>query len=481
MSITIDNETFLSRKEVDNILSTLDLSKENQWEKHELTYESDFGTGWNLKTFMVNKHTGAVTGILGINKIYDSTSSTILTSSTDLARHSGMRLGYCEIPVYNEVTSTASIDTTQSARNFNITVNTSGKINTQGEPSRTEMSTHLSNFFYIGSKYGDITTEDISVIYKPEGTFYNANTVKLLTGKSWLRYDVELPEGYSTSSYLSFFKNLWSGEVVTQYSLYCSTENSWPTITIPNRFRVYGDQRMFIKPRYMTPSSTAVQNKERAWMQFTTSDTISFSIPSGTTWVTGSHFYVGKTESPDGTYSETADGLWFPEGGEIIPSAVSTSFSSLGEEINQGNVNLDTGLAEGYAARSSYPSFITRSRTGMVYLNLDVTLTKNAINIPVTSGSWSQRYRPSIHYRPMGVTGSISVYFGSPAYIHNTAVTTAIAGTSYYRANVRLYTNATSSQDDATSKAITYGNTGNISPTTGNPMIFQGWFLSDET
>lgn len=105
--VTIERETYYTLDEINSLISSGQVAAADQWEVYELSYNSGFSVGWNMCRMFVNKHTGAVTGILGMEGMSGSSNNTILTNS-NLGIHEGMRLRWPGLQVYTTTTSAAS-------------------------------------------------------------------------------------------------------------------------------------------------------------------------------------------------------------------------------------------------------------------------------------------------------------------------------------------------------------------------------------
>lgn len=478
--VTIERETYYTLDEINSLISNGQVAAANQWEVYELSYNSGFSVGWNMCRMFVNKHTGAVTGILGMEGMSGSSNNTILTNS-NLGIHADMRIKWPGLQVYTTTTSAASADTKKSAHLYNIRVGTDGTFTGQGYGFvRSQLETHIENFFYIGSKYGKITTEDAKPIYLPEGTFYNQNAVDLLTGKAWFEYRVPLDsEAYTSDSSLTFYKNLWSAECIVQYNLYPVTANTYPSISVPSRFMPYLNLTLYPKIRYLSPAPSNTQAKERCYIRLGGNEFYLGGVPSGTTRITGSNFYIGVEEKAAGLDTETGKGLWNRDASVQVPSAENTVFGNL-RNNNISRVDITGMIVSGYIKRDGYQCHVIRSRTGMVNFAAAMKVNSTTLADPLFN-DFSAAWRPSYKYRRSTITASgvQTIYFASPSFMSLVADTTPSHRS--YTANICLRTNQTSGGNDAKIKAPSYGTTGNISPSVGNNLIWQGWYLADNT
>lgn len=492
-----DASELVSIAQVQAMVTNANCTAANQWETYSLTYSTGWtcATNWCLNKMMVNKHTGAVTGVLG--SYHPGTDSCYaLGICKCLGIHPSMRIHYPDMQVYTTIKAISSVSdrtgilTRDSSKNLNICLDSDGCFRYQGEPTISCIATHISNLFYIGNKYGSITTTDIEpAVVLPEGQFYTQNTAALLTGKSWFRYDITLPTGYDISkSVATIYKNLWSGEAIFQYSLYPTTTGSFPAITVPARYNGIITP-FFMKPRYISPSTAntnAVLNKEYAYMLFSAGKIQFGGIPSYTTWITGSNFYMSTVE----TGSYLADGkntsvITLKDDGAV--SLAGTDYSNLDTAIKANPAGCSciagSSMAGYYTAcyswRGTYGTFMAKSKTGMVYENLDMTTTNANFGAPTKA--LPATYRPSIKYR--WTNASMSVYHASPVYtqkIRNGYGCCVSASDSPYTANLFISTNNVAG-GTATCPGLSYGTTGNISNSSDTLVIWQGWFLADNT
>lgn len=483
MSVTINGKTFLTASEVSAMTpsGTID----SQWETYTLPIPTGTIAGWDGNRFLVNKVTGLVTGWVTIQQMYNLTNHTIGTNA-NLAPHNDMRLKYTGQYEYGTVRDVSTTDKCPDSiklgwKECNGIWNTSGTLTLQGQPTSTSYikyyNTFIEHYTHIGSKYGEITTTDIEpVVYLPQGAFYTANTAKLLCGKAWLRTDISAPSGYTSSSYVTLYKNLWSGEVIMQYSLYPNTAGTCPAITLPTRYAVVDGRNFYTDVRYTTGRTTAAQ-RQSTWMRLANT-TLSFNAPSAD-WLTGTLYYPSTPEVRTHNVSyEVSNGNYLTTGAGPIPSASSGKFPSA-TSGQSGIAVIDSYWlsANGYKSRSGVNSWLWRSlRTGMVFGSFDMTFNGNGSTSPIMS-AFDTNWIPSYRYNTTAGT-SQPVYFAGAGYLGSRKV--AEVGLSEYTCNLRL--------DSGKSLGVVgdinqlyWGSTGNSDTANGSLCCFTGQFLGNTT
>ena len=494
MPITINNELFYTKEEVDTLIEEANTTVANQWEEYELTLNDGLTVGWDSNKFFVNKHTGAVTGMLGITGLtYLDSDNRIIGENSNLAIHSKMDIKYPGQQIYT-VTSTSNSKTSVSARNANILIREDGFFRLQGEPfiqndTTNYIKAHIESFFYIGSKYGKIVDKEPYLVYLSQGAFYNQDSVDLLTGKAWLRQSITNISGYT--GYVTYYKNLWSGEIIFQYSLRPSTAGTFPSIPKPKRFAPNADKSIHQKIRYtdllttntdvrVSLSSNFIINQEDA--------ATNFGVPPHSTcnWITGSNFWIGRPEVALGNRKE-ATGLWRPENDKPIYSMNASIYDSLItnqpraiEKINLNN-NICDGYSEFATSDAEYSgSIIISSRTGMIFNYVDLKLTQDSFSAVVLK-NFTNRWKAYEKYR---TDQKNKFYYMGLIYTSKTPFTiTSINEDGTYSGNLSngLYTtnmceNMTAEESGTYNHG--WGTHSGISSETGVRFVLSGYFLN---
>lgn len=483
MSVTLRGVTLYSASEVSAMTPTGTI--DSQWETYELTGINGWtSTSYNLGKFHVNKITGLVTGEIGIsNRTATNPTSTTYGSNTNLGIHSGMMIKYPGAFEYLITKGSPTAAQILNGRELNTTISTTGDFTLQGRGWSTttipNISDFLETFAYIGSKYGKIYTQEYAPIYLKEGAFYRQETVDLITGHAWLKFNVTLPTGYDTSnSYVVGYKNLWSGEIILQYSLHPTTTGTMPAITLPERLAVVNGRHFYTDIRYCDPATTYA-GRHSCWMRVT-DHTLTFNPIAGQTWATGSLFYQGNEESnPHGNGQETVIGLWLPESSQAIPSVNNAKFPRLNTN-SFAVTSLDPYLPTSkFTPRTADPSWASNNyRSGMVFFYWDMNMKAATMPSPFTSSEWSQHWIPSYRYNVTSGT-QISLYCNGVQYLSNLDPSYA-TGNSAWTCNVYTRTGKALGADPGTgNKVWNFGTTGEMTSATAGLACFNGYYLSN--
>lgn len=481
MSVTLRGHTFYTASEVSAM--TPSGTMDSQWETYDLAITNGCTLGWDANRFFVNKITGLVVGWIGLQEMSNMTSLTYGTNA-NLAPHSGLRLAYTGQFEYGTNTASATEAINYGRKEMNTTINSAGAFTLQGVPTslanKAMYDTHIEHFAYPGAKYSKITTTDIKQpVYLKEGAFYDANTADLICGKAWLRFDVTAPSGYSSASYVSWFKNLWSGEIVMQYSLYPTTAGTCPAITIPSRCAVVDGRNFYTDVRYTTGRTSAVQ-RQNTWMRLNNT-TLSFYAPQAD-WLTGTLYYPGNSEVRPQNASQKSYSLWVPESSSPITSADNSTWPSTAasgtKDITASQSYLNTTY---YKARSGIDSWTWRSRrTGMVFNHWDLNSVTTSLPSPITSTKWSADFLPSYRYNKSTSTYQV-VYYTGAGYLGTRADTAASVATEY-TCNIAAYCGTSLGvMPTGTSydQLHFWGSPGNWSPVANNLTCFTGQYLGN--
>lgn len=481
MPVTLRGVTLYSASEVSAMTPTGTV--DSQWE----TYHLDGKNGWvdshySLGKFHVNKITGLVTGEIGIsNRTTTKPSSNNYGTNANLGIHSGMMIKYPGAFEYLITKTNTTEAQVLNGREINTNISTTGDFTIQGRTWDTNATTYvqdyLETFAYIGSKYGKIYTQEYSPVYLSEGAFYRPETVDLITGHAWLKFTVTLPAGYNTNSFVVGYKNLWSGEVILQYSLRPTTAGSMPAITLPERLAVVDGRHFYTDIRYCDPQAT-YSNRHSCWMRVT-NHTLTFNPIVGQTWATGSLFYQGNEETPaHGNGTETVIGLWTPEVPQAIPSVNNIKFPKL----NTGSfavTGLDNYLpTTKFTPRTTDPSWASNNyRTGMVFYYWDMNMKAATMPSPFIQVEWSKHWIPSYRYNITTDT-PISLYCGGVQYLSN--LNTTISSTGAWTCNVYARSAKALGTDPGTGTKIwNFGTTGEMTAATAGLATFNGYYLSN--
>lgn len=487
MPVTVRGKQFYTKAEVSSMAPTATI--DSTWETKKLTLTNGYVVGWAQNAFHINKRTGLVTGTIGLGNIGTATSLEYATNA-DLGTHADLAIRYPGQFIY---ATNASADNMVKAnyRNLNTNISTTGVFTLQGNVTsitaeRSNFRNFIENFAYIGSKYGKITTQDVKVEYMQEGAFYSADSIDLLLGRAWLKKTLPLPTGYNTSnSYIVMFKNLWSGEIIMQYSLYPTTSGKYPSIALPERFRMLKNGTSYLSAylptRYVSSyntAPTASSANHHVWMNI--GSAISFGeVPSTASWITGSQFYQGNPENrPQQNTSETVVGLWMPDHpAQAVPS-VNNNIWPTG--YTEGFVNTSNSYNTGYTNRVEMPSWVSyNKRTGMVFSYFDFTTTGNALPDPVMISDWNAPYIPSYRYNQVSGT-SQTVYLGTNAYMSASTNTSALTGAEYV-ANLRICTGPSlgNVSNVTNGRKWSYGTSGTASPIINNLQCYHAQYLGN--
>lgn len=490
MSVNIRGHEFYSASEVDAM--TPSGTVDSQWETYDFPCPSGASIGWSANRFHVNKITGLVVGwvaLSGMNRM----SSVSIGTVADLGIHSGMDIKYTGNFVYgNTNSSKATTSYNVLYKELNGIWDTNGLLKLEGEPMTStsdlqKCSDFIEHYTHIGNKYGKITTEDVKPpIYFREGAFYDTNTADLISGRAWLKFKITAPSGYSSSSYVTWYKNLWSGEIIMQYSLNPST-TSPASITMPSRCAVLEGRNFYTDIRYVTVSGKTPSYRQVCWMRLN-NVTLSF-FAENATWMTGSLYYPGNPEIRTHNLSyETISGLYLPEANEAIPSAQSSKWPSSAATSTYEDVTLDSMWNTSYyISRSGIESWTWRSaRTGMVFsyfdMNIKGTSLPDSVSTPIMA-PWMQNFLPSYRYNK--TSGKVQlIYFAGASYINTRASTTDTAASNEFTCNLCFYSGKSLGTAETNTSSVSYnvlhwGTTGNLKAVAGNLACFTGQFLGN--
>ena len=486
MAVTLRGHTFYSESEVSAMIpsGTVD----SQWETYDMPIPSTVIKGWQGNKFHVNKITGLVVGWVAMQNLNKLT-STVVGTNVNLAPHKDMHLKYTGQYEYGTCQDTAPVSYMMTYKEMNGIWNEDGTLSLEGTPVNTSyipyMGTFIEHYAHIGSKYGKITTTDVEQpIYLEEGAFYNQNTADLITGHAWLRMSVPLPEGYSTTnSAVICYKNLWSGEIIMQYTLHPTTAGTCPAITLPARCAVVNGRNFYTDARYVTGYTTAAQ-RQNTWMRIN-NNVLTFSAPSSI-WVTGTQYYPGTPEIRPHNKSYEVTPLWLPESSVPIPSAnnkkwPSTAAASTCENPGGSGAWFDTTYYKGRTGIDNWTWF--SKRTGMVFTSIDMTTVGTTLPRVIfgSSSTWNVNFLPS--YRYNSETGkSVPVYFSGAGYIRQRLAETSDATPSEYTCNLYFMSGNNLGTVDSTvenSRLLMFGTSGNLKPVAGNLACFVGYYLGN--
>lgn len=498
MSVKIHGHEFYTASEVSAMTpsGTID----SQWETYDMPLPAGATLGWQANRFFVNKVTGLVVGWIGLHSLSATTGSWPLTVGTiaDCAIHPDVRVKYSGNYEYG----TGQIPSGQTAassapyflhfKEMNGIWDTTGKLVFEGVPSNATYkpywSTIIEHYCHIGSKYGVITTEDVKApIYLKEGAFYDKNTAALICGKAWLRIDATLPSGYTSGDYVTFYKNLWSGEVIMNYSLHPTTAGSTPAITMPSRVAVVDGRNFYTDVRYTTGFTTPAE-RQNTWMRLANT-TLSFSCPKAT-WLTGSLYYPSNPETGRTQIAsyETTNGLWIDEVAAQVPSAQSSKFPTSTNNANNGKYAQTSGDWYDHAKgtpRSGVDTWVWRSkRTGMVFTSFDWThVARATYSSPLfaSTSRWGVDWIPSYRYNKVAGT-SQPVYFSGAGYLGTRADTTGVATSSEYTCNIMFSSGKSLGAFDTTNTQygqLGWGTSGQASVTASCLLCFTGQYLGN--
>lgn len=492
MSVVINGKTLYTASEVSAM--TPSGTVDSQWETYDLPIPSGVISNWDGNKFHVNKITGLVVGWLTMAQMYNMTNQTVGTNA-NLGIHADMPIKYSGNYEYGEPRDASASDKCPdsikiSYKEMNGIWNTTGTLSLEGEPTSNSYIKYYSSFIehycHIGSKYGKITKTDIEpLVYLPQGTFYTANTADLICGKAWLRFDATLPSGYTSGDYVCFFKNLWSGEVIMQYSLHPTTAGSMPSISIPTRCAVLGGRNFYTDIRYVSATNKTAVNRQNSWMRLANT-TLSFGggiADAKITWATGSLYYPSAPEvRPHNISYEVSNGLYLDGVNEQVPSASSNKFPSATTGQNEVAVVNSWITANGYSARSGIDSWTWRSiRTGMVFNALDLTINGNyatATNRDM-QGTWHTNFQPSYRYNATSGTTQ-PLYFSGAGYLGSRLE--SAPSLSEYCTNIQMYTGKSLGVADATAgktPQLRWGTSANMSTANGSLTCYTGQYLGN--
>lgn len=479
MPITLRGETLYSASEVSAMTPTGTI--DSQWETHLLTGINGWDhTPYKLGKFHVNKITGLVTGEVGIRNSSGIT-STQYGSNANLGTHAQLAIHYPGQFEYALMKSATTAARNQNVREINTSIDTNGNFALQGRgwnatSVNTYIGSYLETFAYIGNKYGKVYTQEYPLIHLAEGAFYRTEQVDLITGHAWLKIPVTLPTGYASNSFAFIFKNLWSGEVIFQYSLYPTTAGTMPAITLPSRAAVFGGKRFYTDIRYCEPATTYI-NRHNCWMNIS-NYTVSFSPITGQTWATGSIFYQGNPETPtQGNRQETVVGLWVPESADAIPSVNNAKFPVASAPDLAA---LDSfWLSPKYNhPRASDPSWATNNnRTGMLFAYHDMnTVAAGGLSNPFLGAEWSSEWIPSYRYNYTNGT-SQPLYCSGVGYLGGMVTESLTSG---WTCNIYAPTGtALGAAPSTLVKKWYFGTTGEMNPSVANLACFTASYLSN--
>lgn len=488
MPVTVRGQQLYTKAEVAAMAPQTKI--DNNWERYTLTLKNGYTVRRTVNNcFLMNKHTGLVTGVIDIN-CAAATSATYGTNANLAILTSATPITYPGYFLYGTTQSAASAAVKAGMRNLNTSITAAGDFYLQGNGCGENLGTvaninTLGDFLeiqtYLGSKYGRVTTKDVTPIYMKEGAFYDLESAELVAGKRWLQYTLPLPSGYTSGSYVIVCKNLWSGEIILNISLHPSSGTAYPSIPLPERFRlIKKDSSTYLNAymhlRYVDGGLSSASNSSAAnhsrYMYI--GDNLSFNAGTST-WVTGSYFYQGNPESFKGDRTETVVGLWTPDQpGAAIPSVNNNCFSG---QLNQDYVNLATHWVTGYTQRTTMTSFVTTNkRTGMVFAYFDHYVSGTSLPTPLTTG-WQADYCPSYRYNTG--TSEQTLYVMCNNYVGSVTNTGAPA-TNEYTANLSLGV-PLSNGTVPTNNSWRYGTAGVINPTANNLCCWQGSYLGNSS
>lgn len=514
MPVTVDGKKLYSKAELDALIASANQSVPNMWEAHYLNYVNGYNIGGGLHTIFKNKHTGACTGVLGFNNIQTGrANSTTFATDTSLALHPDMLTPWAGHQIFTSCTATlANTANVFTLRNVNVQVMTDGRFILGGD-GFADATEHLENMYYL-CKDAKIVDTPPHVTYLSEGAFYDQDTVDLYTGKAWLRTKYDSIDGYDSSThftYLWFYKNLWSGEVIMQYRLYPKTPGTWSAL--PLGYRYAPRRAIFIKPRYMEAQPTSVlRTMSCNFCVRSDGSVITYGVlPDLTcTWLTGSNFWIGRAESPGGNRTETTP-LWHHDSASPIPSMNTNAYSSLSEpratelvETYTNHVN-HTYWAESSDMHTDYTgdhdtlannevTHVVSCRSGMIYNYFDLRPTPANINASgnIVSPIVLQNYSVPLwvadkRYFPNNTAEQGRLYYMGLVYEsefpEGTAITLNADGSYTYSAhydlhhtNCLVHTTGTVTSDGL---AAGFGSTGGMGISANNRLIMEGWYLCD--
>ena len=486
MPITLRGETLYSASEVSAMTPTGTV--DSQWETHFLSGKNGWDDAqYKLHKFHVNKITGLVTGEIGIsNRTATAPTSVNYGTNANLGIHPDMVIKYPGTFEYAITKNTAAAPlpaaNENAVREINTAISTTGDFALQGRSWTAAtcgayLQEYLETFAYIGSKYGKIYTQEYNPIYLQEGAFYRKEQVDLITGHAWLKINVPLPAGYASNSFLYGYKNLWSGEVILQYSLHPSTAGSMPAITLPARLAVYGGRRFYTDIRYCDPATT-YGSRHTCWMNVSNT-TVSFNPIPSQAWATGSLFYQGNEEtSPHGNGQETVVGLWLPESAQPIPSVNNAKFPRAKANSYQCEV-LDGYIPTSkFAPRSSDPSWATNNyRTGMVFFYWDLNMKAGTIPSPFATTNFSAAWIPSYRYN-ITAGEPIRLYCNGVQYLSNYRATPNKSSDWTMNIAINSGKSAGVAGTGTTDRCFGWGTTGEATEAAGL-ACFNGYYLGN--
>lgn len=495
MPVTVRDKQFYTKAEVVAMRPAAKI--DDNWEKYSLTLAAGYGTNRTVNnSFLVNKHTGLVTGVVDIAFTSSITSSLYGTNANLAILADAHAIKYPGYNVYTTLATTATANQCAAASNLNTNINASGQFSFQGEiqggsggweniANLKQLTTHIENFAYVGSKYGKVTTQDVRVEYMKEGEFYDLNSAELIAGKRWFKTTIPLPAGYDTSkSHVTVLKNLWSGEVILQLSLYPTTAGSYPAIALPERFRFIKNgneyRKGYMHCRYHTGGfNVAVNGSTQNHNNYLyIGDTLSPYCP-GSTWFTGSYYIQGNPENRLHQRStETVVGQWMPDKpAQAVPSVDNDCWAN---GISFTAADVSNSWLTGYTNRATIPSWTTfNRRTGMVFVYLDMTTSGTTLPAPVQQ-VWAADYLPSYRYnQTAGAEGSL--YILSTNYVQYSNNTTTAPSTQEYTSNLYACCAKTNGAAPTTAQGNQwrYGTPGYIRPIANNLSCWQGYFLGN--
>lgn len=488
MSVNIRGHRFYSASEVSAM--TPSGTMDSQWETYTFPIPSGAVLGWSANKFMVNKITGLVVGWIGIN--FNSISSFVLGTVPQLGIHSDMDIKYSGNFEYGYSPSTASQTIMCCYKELNGKWDTDGTLTLQGEPTGAYANLNggafIEHYAHIGSRYGKITTVDVKPpVYLAEGAFYDTNTADLITGRAWLKIKTIQPTGYDSRSFVTWYKNLWSGEVIMQYNLYPTTAGNCPSIAIPSRCAVVDGRNFYTDIRYTVMTAKTAAKRQSAWMRLN-NNVVSFNAYDST-WLTGSIYYPSNSEVRSHNVSyETTNGLYFPEVNVQVPSAQSNKWPSSTGAKSETVVLDDHWNTSYYKARSGVSSWVWRSkRTGMVFTYFDM----NAVttSLPDTydnymMSAWHTRFLPSYRYKNSSDGSVQPIYFSGAGFIGTRSSTTADAVYTEYTCNLAFCCGKSLGVQETNTSTIRYnclhwGTPGQYKPIANSLACFTGQYLGN--
>lgn len=437
-----------------------------------------------------------------------------------------MLIRYCGEWVYGtpNVSNTATalaIHDVNFQLNNGVNGDTNMHFNIQGEWSSWHSAAEhptscIENWYYLAHDAKIVTTEP-HITYLSEGAFYDQDTVDLYCGRAWLKKTFtfnngELP-GYgglngTTNSVVTYFKNLWSGEVIFQYNLYPSDTSVFPTIPKPERFSPR--KSIYIKPRYLAPHTDCTsifRMRSTNFHVYRGSRNTSYSVApfDGCQWITGSNYWIGDIESPGGNRTET-NPLWHHDAATAIPSINTSSYSNIGNPAHNMIVatytnhvdhtywddssedrifeHADKTTSEGLMTEGTY---VVGCRSGMIFNYIDSNpTTENVKNGTFETnfmeiGYGDNQWTPHTGYN-CGSNTNQPVYYMGLVFENSINPNWKIDGNNYtidadiFCPNLYMFTVPPAD----TGNVHAFGTSGGLYHVAGNRIIFAGHFLSNQ-